>query len=1233
MSNPSDFNAYTCPLEGVSLVEASAGTGKTYNIQILFLRFILTGIPIEQILVVTFTEPATAELRDRLRRILISMKALYDCTPEDIRNTADEQLRPFFNNDGNNDGDNGVSNGIISTTDAKGLREARKRVMQALQDFDRAPISTIHGFCNRMLRENAFESGIRYGMRLRTDISDVYKEKIRDFWRNRCYSASREDCTGLMMTGLNPGEIYAALKPLFSENSTDINWGRTGTAAVQHSFRDAYAALQNATPEALPPDMPTLSTTGKKLLDPAVFTALRDIIRKGLPLPTSKLAFLIGANGLDSLFTAPAAHPTRGRDYLDAHPELVSFLEALVEILKIMDAYRWRLLRDALDYVTHEVAIVKARQGFMTFDDILLEFDKRLKNPDGLLVNAVRSKFKCALVDEFQDTDPVQYSIFNRIFASSGEHVFFMIGDPKQAIYNFRGGDIFAYMNASSKAAHNYTLTTNYRSSAQYIAAMNACFKKLPGYFDVQCLGGQPIRIAMPPARPRPDKLKRLLYNGQEPDNLLTRSVDAEPFAKIAREIRTLTAGGYSIEDGDGGRPLGYGDIAVLVRNKYKAFDMADALHRLGIPCYWSGEMSMLTSEEANCLGFLLEAVLAPGSAPLAVRLLASPLMRFTASQIDILRQGDIAFFQGYLQELLTLWEKSSFFPMLSAFLNARPADYLRGMKPEAIEAAGIDAERTPALQVCKSFRSTDAIALLRQLGNALNNYEAERRLSPRMLAAAFKLMRAQAIKEATPTSKRDNDEEGATVDSGEDDDTSAFNARLLSQAPAVRIITIHKSKGLQFPVVFMPNVLNEQIRAEKCHIYHTFDGNGIVRRYDMGGENDIREQCAAEDRQEGRRQLYVAVTRAAFLCRYVDKDDKIDETGGFKDAVTRVDNLFPDAAPATAPSPAPALAPVAETFNQAAIFPGWLTCSYSSLSACPAPAVPNTLNETIPEAGEAGETGEADDRDAGDALQPAIIDYKQRAPIFKFPAGTRAGTCWHAIFEKLDFQAERDAYAPYVENQLAVYNQLQADEPERTTKLDAFLDMVHGVLNCPLQDGIMLKNLTPAERLHELRFTYKLANGFHSDRLAPALAAAGVTVPPGWAKNYGNSFAMTGAIDLLFRANCKYYILDWKTNCIGADFANFGPDGLSAEMNRNFYRLQYLIYIAAFLQYYAWLTPGFKLTEQSYDSLFGGVFYLFLRGINAESIKTGTRGVFFDRPPFKAVKILNTELGVVKHG
>src|SRR5882724_8591247 len=549
-----EFSAAQTPLEkGFTVIEASAGTGKTTTISAIVLRLLVEqGIPIEQILVTTYTELATAELRGRIR--------------DTILDALTQQHLPF------------VQEIIKKATDRK---QFERKLKLALQSFDEAPVFTIHGFCARILADRAFESGVLFETELVTDQSRFVHEVADDFWRAHFYSDD-SIMAGLVRERLTPARLAELLVQLTNNPSLCVSPPSENRAALE-----------------------------------------------------KKITELCRAGG---------------------NPE---------EIAQLAPRFIVSLQSEICEWSRNELRRRKTDRGVQSFEDMLTRLDEALRGESGKeLRKSLRERFTAALVDEFQDTDPVQYSIFSQIYGGSDRSVFF-IGDPKQAIYGFRGADVFTYLEAAKVANRRYTLGRNWRSEAKLLDGVNAIFRRRGDPFVIESIDLSPV-IASGQADAEP-----LTIGGRrdQPVRLWIASADDKTRVEeaVAAEIASLLAG----ETKTGERKIEPRDIAVLVNNNTQPGWVQRALADYRIPSVVYSAAIVLKSGEASELSRVLMAVSQPTQERIVRSALATEVFGLNASALENL-SSDEADWEATLNRFADyhmLWRDHGFVQMMRALL------------------------------------------------------------------------------------------------------------------------------------------------------------------------------------------------------------------------------------------------------------------------------------------------------------------------------------------------------------------------------------------------------------------------------------------------------------------------------------------------------------------------------------------------------------------------------------
>lgn len=1172
---------FETPLQGLNLIEASAGTGKTWTITGLYVRLILElGLNVEQILVVTYTKAATAELRERVRSRLSGMLAALDDGASE-----DEFCRKMLER-------------------LTGERESvARRLTLALRSFDEAAIFTIHGFCQRVLTESAFESGMAFESELTPDESEIIRETVDDFWRRETAGASGLWVKFLVDEGQTPdvwreairahlGKPFLALAPLPA---------LPDPAPFEDELHAAYQAAcmvwrDEGTEIAALLLKSGLHRTSYKLDKlPQWFAELDGYFARIEPeLATPPVLAKLTPEALAKGTTKNAVTPVHV--FFDTCRRLCDAAERLREHykLRLIDTKR-RMLQDC----NAELPKRKGQRRLLSYNDLLNRLDAALRAEHGAhLANVVRERYRAALIDEFQDTDPVQYDIFRTIYAGSGLPVFF-VGDPKQAIYGFRGADVYSYLNAREAARARFTLATNQRSTPELLAAVNALFAHPPNPFLLESIGYLPVRAAEK-KRPKlvvPDQ-------GDEPFRVFLIPDQGKPWSKgdgnqlaaqatateITRLLNLAAQGKARLTDGGFERSLSGGDIAVLVPSHRQGRLIQEALMQRGVASVRQGQDNVFATTEAMELERVLLAIAEPQREARITSALASELMGMDGAGIFALKSTESAW-ERLLEDYARyreLWQGHGFMPMFRCwFEESRVAERLLSYR---------DGER----------RLTNLLHLAERL-----QVESREKSGLDSLLGWF----SRALRDP---------------DSGDEESL----LRLESDAERVKIITIHASKGLEYAVVFCPflwdGTLRQKNETDACFHDPSQDHRPSL---DLGGPDFETHRALAEREKlaEKLRLLYVALTRAVHRCYVIWGQVKGMETSALAwllhapaeitdDPLGRMEAIFKGIsqaeiekalrdfagrAPAAigilplaidtarhAPPRAVGKPLQALEFRRGRLRPSWRVTSFSALAG--------------------GRHSEAPDYDvAGETHAEAAAD----ASIFAFPRGATAGRCLHAIFEEWDFQSgDAEALNRLITRKLKAHAIAESWIP-------TVAGMVEATLNVPLnKGGLRLAHIGRDQRLVELEFTYPLQS-LELSGLRRTLSDPALGLPDAFAqasRNLGFETVkgyMKGFIDLTFEADGRFYLVDYKSNWLGNRLDDYVSPRLVEAMARAHYYLQYLIYCLALHRYLRLRLPNY-----AYERHFGGVFYLFLRGI-APPAETG---IFRDRPRGELIEALD---------
>lgn len=1173
-------------LADFNLIEASAGTGKTYTITGLYLRLVVEArIPVHRILVVTYTNAATKELRDRIRSRLT-------------------QIRRVFIN-GRADPEDELAVRLLDLTPDR--EHAIRRLNNALRGFDEAAIFTIHGFCKRVLGDNAFESGLSFDTELVADIGELLQEIVEDFWRREFYPGSPIVVQYFLDQGASPETLLQQIAPHLGKPYLRIVTPDSAAdgPALEQAFVAAFQQAgtlwrQNrAAIEELLLTSPALNRQKYNVKSIPGWLEAMETYLSAAPPRLGKFDKFTQFTTTKLRASAKKGQTAPQHAFFDACETLNAACDALA------DYCRYQVPVKLLDYCNAELKVRKRREQVQSYDDLLLDLRAALHSSrrGSALAETLRQRYAAALIDEFQDTDPVQYEIFQRIYAGTGQPVF-LVGDPKQAIYSFRGADIFAYLTARRDTPQQHTLDVNWRSDPRLLTALNAIFgavKDQPFLFD-----GIPFHPAMAAPHRRAEPLS--LQGRQEPplQLWLLEADGAEPINKgaasewaaqaTALEIARLLNLGASGQAQIGERALAGGDIAVLVRSHWQGRLMRRQLLRLNVPSVQHADDSVFLAEEARQLEWLLAAVAEPGHEGRVRAALASDLFGLTGEELHRLQEDERAW-SGWLekfQDYRQLWQEQGFMRFFRAWLIQEDA-------PQRLLA----------------FRDGE-----RRLTNLLHLAELAH-LASRAHPGMAGLLKWLGDRRRLPSNK---DEEQ--------------QLRLESDENLVRIVTVHKSKGLEYAIVFCPFLWDGRLRAgEKgaTLLYHDPDDPRSSLLV-MGGSADHPAAALAqrEEMAENLRLFYVALTRAKQRCYLVwgrikeagcapaawllhhptvkdpGKDwvqatqehfERLDRSG-FRSEVERVFAAAGDAVAITSPPTAPGsryqppatAGPTlrARSFARS-LSEFWRVGSFTALTSGLAADAPDYDMTSAPPAEQT----------------PTGLDR------FAFPRGIRAGACLHGLFERLDFNRNDRAL---LEEQVRRALTRHGFDAEAWTP--SLADWVEQVLATPLNaDGLRLDSVTVERRINELEFYYPVADLRH-ETLRRLLAQHGYAAGPFREMIDRLEFSplrgyMRGYIDLVFEADGRFYLVDYKSNGLGAQPAAYQTERLAEVMAREVYVLQYLIYVVALHRYLQ-----LRLADYDYERHFGGVFYLFLRGMHPAF--GPDCGIFRDRPALPLLTALD---------
>jgi exodeoxyribonuclease V beta subunit len=1153
------------------LIEASAGTGKTYTITHLILRLVLMGVPVRKILVTTFSKAAADELKTRILKLL--NKEFHNRKSNSKQKTESDTTASGKCKRGND----AVPEQEDLFIFAKRQKE-RFFLQLAVSSIDEMTVSTIHGFCQKMLREYALKSGNGFETELVPDESEYRDRLIRRYCRNRFYG---------------------------------------GDAQNKESFE-------------------TLQKAAKFSSDPV------------------------------------------DRDCVEG--------EALDE--------KQTLCRDVYRYVGKELQAEKDKDGVISYDDIIRDFDAALQKDDSL-AESIRSKYMAVFVDEFQDTDRLQYRIFDKCFPKGCQNIFYMIGDPKQAIYGFRGADIYTYLQAKNTANDQFTLIGNFRSSPSMIEAVNRMFSdgdlnaphETNGVFLQKGIPFISVQSGAPGDFPdNPGGSLRLRhFFGTKGD------CAPEIMNDVVREIRYLLSEDCTIqvfeeqddddEDDDDGeekkekpkipRRLRASDIAILVQTHDQAAELVKRLNMEGIAASACKSGKIYDTDEAKLMLLLLRCFLHPDM-PSVRGLMLSPFFRFSCDEVisDSVRSESLL---RQMAEYGKIWAQSGL-----------PAAFLQFLDTP-VSANGA----SPRIQILSEFNGERVITNLIQLMELLYQKEAKEHLLPEDVLNSLDLIVDGKAKSNSTDESEDNPDQ----------------LRLDRDSASVQILTMFAAKGLGFPVVFVPYPAKTDWKRmqqkEVAYRFNTAAQNAKTPEtvLDFGRNKDNQTITRQEEIRNSLRLLYVSLTRAS-LVTYLYTQQLSEPNGSAINYVNSAQGVILTSHRQSKQNPGKTVVEqlwdsgyfegtgdilpqqLADWWNdlnekdeggdasagsnafhikqngvferhfgkrtdigplrkedipenlEEAVFSGtiqdkWSIMSFSSFQnilnkrADVERETPADMDEqdAVPEDESGIET--AADADAGAPPVPS----SDRNLFRDFPHGATVGSMTHKLLEKCaghfdlftSGKQDNTANSDAVESRVIAAMREYGFNPEDDTRKRQLLDGVAHALQISLPKsadgkgaGIPLSGIRQDRTVAEMEFFLDAPGSLDLGQILFTLAntASEQTRPLiDWknASHDGNGI-LNGIIDLIFEHDNKYYIVDWKTNWLGASDADYAPGRIRATMGKDGYVLQSYLYAAALLQF-------LRQRGKDYDA-FGGVYYIFLRGLSR-----GTQnGIWFDVPPLECL-------------
>ncbi|RUO63567.1 exodeoxyribonuclease V subunit beta [Pseudidiomarina insulisalsae] len=1208
MTAPQQLQPLNFPLRNSHLIEASAGTGKTYTIAALYLRLVLGHDPQDEgqqeagrrmksppeILVVTFTDAATEELRDRIRARLTEAAAFFRSETD-----AEDQLLSG-----------------LRAAYAPADWPAQARILElAAQQMDEAAVSTIHGWCNRMLSEHAFASGSLFTQTLNTDNSLLWQQAAQDYWRTFIASLSNAELDKFsLLTRIfkTPDAIVARCRELQHVRAQGDPQGLTiidsylqAKRELQEQFHDPHtwrAALEDFQQHFVAQIGDSVKVDGRKLRRDHLNGWLAKIAEwiTELEAPEHQAPlFPELTSSAQARLTPEGLHAVCKTPLQPEHLQLPQLLAELAQTIAALPDPEPAVLRHAANWLQLRFRLLQQQRAEIGFDDMLTRLRDALREDDGRLAAQLRQQFPIAMIDEFQDTDPVQYEIFDRIYqidATPEGTAIFLIGDPKQAIYSFRNADIFTYLQARrATTGRHHTLGTNFRSTTQMVNSINELFSRAEespqGAFRFKKPDGS---NEMPFYRVAANGLKKefvvqgdrqkalgiLNLSGMTGNNAELDNAISEAFAEYIVTLLNDSETGFLTRDSGELQRVQPQDIAILVSTGYQAQLVRQALRKRQLrSVYLSERDSVFAGRVALELYTLLNACAYPRDPRRLRGVLGCELLGLNLAEIEQINADELRWdeFAVRFSDYHETWQRRGVLAMLQQLLH----DF--GVPARLLSQDHGERELTDLLHLAE---------LLQQQAQHVEGVHGLLR---------FLLEH---------------------IDQAQQDNNRASNAelqvRLESDAELIQVVTIHKSKGLQYPLVFLPFVSRgrDDSRMQFPQRYHDAEGK-LAIVFDKDDEEAVarvKEEAFAEEL----RKLYVATTRAQYATF-------IAVAGYNKLANSALHYLFSDGAEDNAtpdfslgeyscdlPAVAEALShyrppmTTGQSFDYRTLpagfgFKPWWMASYSALR------YGEWVAEEAPQ--------EANLKEGRHDAPPELPQQPVADSIHGFPRGAEAGTFLHELLENAATEGFGRVGQSAVQCQAWLNEQLRhsSDEMQQQALHNWLYDYLHTPFS--LGDDSVAVKLAELQRYQaepEFWFPAREVSAAQLDALVCQYVLPDKSRPRVLERELNGM--LKGFIDLVFEWRGTYYVADYKSNYLGPDASAYTSEAMEHKILESRYDLQFVLYTLALHK----LLKSRLGKAYDYDQHVGGSLYLFLRGYQAQS-----KGAFYYRPPRELIERL----------
>ncbi len=1248
------FEANSYPLEtGLRLIEASAGTGKTFALAHLVLRLVTEGkYKLKDLLVITFTEAAASELGARIcNRLEAALKGIEALEKKSNYESPDIILKEWLE---------------LQATNKSQLHKWKYSLLEALEDLDRADITTIHGFCRRTLRREALANGSPIEPRLEEKGEELINQIAHKYWEQQVLELDAQDVKGLLSAGLSSDQLAASLQKTDNDPSLSLKIEEKSFDSFQplkEQFKNRQLQLWNIFVE-------NWILEGREL-ELQLREKAKEWRTLGLekttpysPKPTKNRFDIVNQwiNNLLLLQERSKERPSYGEirnqiilgNYF--HPaifEKVSKLSGLEHspllkpglqkaIADIWDSPAEQVLSHGLRWGIKEIEARRLKSGEMSYGGLITAMDpaSNLKNnhdsleAESHLLAGLRQRYKAVLIDEFQDTDPIQWRILDHAFGKSKGHLLLVVGDPKQAIYKFRGGDLNTYLKVRDQVNRTDVLLDNFRTTARLMEGLNQLMS--PGLrrseLEVRCLIShkQEIELAFPKGM-HPLQLLELNPandSSNECSNTLMTKSDLEK--QIPSAVANAIVEALEVHK----NKLQPSEICILVNRHDQAASIREGLALVGLSSRLVSQGDVLKSDSSQILQRFINCLANPGDSK-SLRLLAcSALLQWNAKQLAEAESN------GEIDRLALRFQD---------WANRLSSVGLLGCLGELLEGRNLAdlSERGRLLGDMQQCAQLVQEAIHQQGLDATN------------AARWLKRQRLQSDEFLV-----DNRQPHSDVEEN-----------------AINVLTVHRSKGLEFKAVVCPYLWQSPPTPNGPLWRLSPEPFWQISLGNLWGEaKKLADQAEASTLQEAERLAYVALTRAKSLLMIVWARGVNQEGNpltpllfGPQAMQARMEELTPNRMNKwlkgnnveisilkanhrkslkrwKRPSPkgdlrlGPTPKHRLNTSWGRSSYSAWISASF--INDENAPSDPSSLEEGR-EREQQNHLSWLSAKNETNQLPILETFWSKQNPLGQFPRGPTAGECLHRILERIDFSTQLTEV-----KSIAIIEQELRRAGLESNLLSSIQEGLTRVFNTPLRGplgSLSLNQLTKVRRIHELSFDMPIAYRGKEIRAEDLVNIFKKDPQSRFAEDYAKQLMnldfsskgfFTGSIDLVFTdhkdpSKAQWWVADWKSNWIGKCDSNgksieCGPfhyniEAMEQQMILHHYPLQSHLYLLALHRFLQW-----RLKDYDPEKHLGGYVYVFLRGIpDLEEVKNQPKtnfipGLIIDSAPIERIKSLD---------